>query len=67
MEEVIFIPINNPREGYGWGLHKCTRCGCDSAGFLGITIGECYIELCKGCLIEGEKVINKVILAQAKE
>lgn len=64
MDEVIFVPISNPRQGKGFGPHRCTRCGADSGGFLGITVGEYYIELCKGCLVEGEQLINKTILSQ---
>ena len=63
-ENVIFIPISNPRLGNGFGQHKCTKCGSNSTAFLGIIVGKYYIELCKSCLNKGECIINNTILSK---
>ena len=66
MNDVLFVEISNPREGVGFGPHKCTRCGANSTAFLGVTLGNSFITLCKSCLNLGEEMINKTILEQVR-
>jgi len=80
MEEgITFEGVSNPRVGLGWGPVKCDACGCDSSGFVLITIaspelrceecdfdGTISIVLCKGCLNKGEKLIDEAILSQVR-
>jgi hypothetical protein len=66
MNDVLFVKIPNPREGKGFGPHKCTRCGSNSTAFLGITVGESFIVLCKNCLNEGKYIVDKTILEQVR-
>lgn len=66
MNEVIFIGVPNPRQGTGFGPHRCTRCGADSTAFIGITNGDYFVELCKGCLNEGMSMIDYTILSQVR-
>ena len=71
---ITFKSISNPRIDYGWGPVKCDACGCDSSGFVEITIqadkipfeGGLVIILCKGCLNKGEKLIDEAILSQVR-
>ena len=65
---IKFKGISNPRIGYGFGPVKCDKCGCDSNAFLEIQIApRIKVVLCKGCLVEGEDVINKTILSQCEK
>lgn len=66
---IELIGINNPRtkEG-GWEDESgCTLCGSISSAYMGIAIEDLFtLNICKGCLCEGEEKINKLILDQTK-
>ncbi len=64
---IKFKGVSNPRECYDFGPVKCDRCSCNSTAFLEIKIAPgIKIVLCKGCLVEGEDIINKTILSQCQ-
>jgi hypothetical protein len=63
-----FEPIINRRTPNG-GFEKdivCTKCGKVSSAYLGIMCEHEFIVLCKDCLNEGEKLIDKTILSVLK-
>lgn len=70
MEPIIEIyGISNPRtpEG-GWKNETgCDICGKISSAYVGIQEkSSMVIAVCKGCLLDGVKLIDKELLNQAK-
>lgn len=64
---IEFEGVENPRNGYELGPLKCDKCGSQSGALLKIILWETsYIRICKGCLNEGEDIINKTILKDCK-
>jgi len=54
-----WLTIKNPRKKNGdMGDLECNCCGCHTGTY--VTIG--HVRICKGCLDDGVKSINKVIL-----
>lgn len=72
MEPVIKIyVISNPRtpEG-GWADHRgCNICGQVSSAYVGIQEkgNNMAMSICKGCLLNAVKLIDKDLLDQAKQ
>lgn len=60
------MEISNPRIGKSFGPNKCTKCGSNSTAFVGVSVGESFIMLCKNCLVLGEDLINRTILEQVR-
>ncbi len=69
---IEIIGIDNPRTPEGSWVDElgCAFCGSISSAYAGIRIdihGEMLtLKICKGCLNEGEKKINKLLLEQCK-
>ncbi len=66
---IKLIGINNPRtkEG-GWEDELgCPFCGSVSSAYAGIVVEDVIeLRICKGCLTEGEKKIDRLLLDQTK-
>ena len=71
---IKLIGIGNPRtkEG-GWEDELgCDFCGAVSSAYAGIVIEDIVLEdpiklkICKGCLCDGEKKIDRLLLDQTK-
>jgi len=66
---IKLIGINNPRtrEG-GWeDILGCAFCGAVSSAYAGIDIEDIILlKICKGCLCEAEKIIDRLLLDQCK-
>jgi hypothetical protein len=62
--KILFNGMNNPRDGYNLGPHKCSKCGSKPSALLKVSMWKKNILLCKKCLGEGEDIINKTILSQ---
>ena len=60
-----WITIKNPRKpNHDLGYLKCDYCGCQSGAYL---LMECFTQspmICKGCLLDGVKAIDKEILSE---
>ena len=64
--KIEFKGIDNPRDGYELGPYKCDRCGDRSGALLKISMWKKSMLLCKGCLNNGEDIINQTILKDCK-
>jgi hypothetical protein len=63
-DEMEWKTVKNPRKPNGdLGDLKCDFCGCQSGAYLLI---YAINRICKGCLLDGEKAINKAILSDLK-